>query len=169
MNELKVSIKLNTWDLRYFVGNNFLHNYPIYLLLFACLFLFFQVLEKQYPNNDKVISFLLASAGIIILWLGLGILFQLISKISQTQKFLDEKTYTFSEKNISITWREQSYDVSWKDLNRITENRYYYYFHLNASQALIIPKRFLNTADKKFLHHIIKKFNKKRSRFEIKT
>ncbi len=159
MGNLSIKIQLTSWDLRYFVWNNFIHNYPLYILLLTCWFLFYQVLEKQSQNNGRSINFLLAGAGILLLWLALGILFQLISKISRTTKFLEERTYTFTEKNISVNWREQSYDINWKDLNRITQNRYYYYFHLNASQALIIPKRSVNTFDAKALHQLIKKLS----------
>jgi len=123
--------------------------------------LFNQVLQRQYADSDKVKILLLALAATMALWAGLAILFQLVSKLTQTEKFLEERTYIFDTNKITVTWREQSYEINWKDLNRITQNRYYYYFHLNASQALIIPRRSVNTFDAKILHQLIKKFNKK--------
>lgn len=163
MEKTTINVQLKTRDLRYFVWNNFVHNYPIYILSITCFFLFNQVLQRQYAGNDKVKILLLALAATIALWIGLAILFQLVSKLTQTEKFLEERTYIFDTNKITVTWREQSYDINWKDLNRINQNRYYYYFHLNASQALIIPKRCVNTFDAKVLHQLIKKFNKKRS------
>jgi hypothetical protein len=161
MEKTIINVQLKTRDLRYFVWNNFVHNYPIYILSLACFFLFNQVLQRQYAESDKIKIILLALGATTILWIGLAILFQLVSKLTQTEKFLETRNYTFSPEKITVTWREQSYDINWKDLNRINQNRYYYYFHLNASQALIIPKRCINTFDQKILHQLIKKFNKK--------
>jgi hypothetical protein len=162
MEKISINVQLKIRDLRYFVWNNYLHNYPIYILSAACLFLFQQILRRQYTDTSTVKIALLSAGATITLWIGLAVLFQLVSKLTQTEKFLESRTYHFTTENITVKWREQSYDINWKDLNRITENRYYYYFHLNASQALIIPKRCLNTFEKKGLHQFIKKFNKKR-------
>ncbi len=163
MEKVTINVQLKTRDLRYFVWNNFVHNYPLYILAITCFFLFQQVIQRQYPEMDKLLILLMAAGATIAMWISLAILFQLVSKLTQTEKFLEARQYTFSAEKIIVTWREQSYDINWKDLNRITQNRYYYYyyFHLNASQALIIPKRCVNTFDQKVLHQLIKKFNKK--------
>lgn len=161
MEKVIINVQLKRRDLRYFVWNNFVHNYPIYILAITCFFLFQQIIQRQYQNLDKLLILFMATGATIGLWIGLAILFQLVSKLTQTEKFLENRIYIFRPEKITVTWRKQNYDINWKDLTQITQNKYYYYFYLNASQALIIPKRCVNTFDQKVLHQLIKKFNKK--------
>lgn len=159
---LKIKIKLEKKDLRAFVRYNLLHNYPIYFLIVTFGFFLFNLLGRNYPIIKK--DSLISTASIIIISFILFILYYMVSSILsgtiKDKKFLEEKSYEFKDKELVIYINEAVYPINWKEFSKIRTNKKYFFLYVSNSQAIIIPKRLLNTDELKTLHQSLKKAQK---------
>lgn len=160
---MKIKIQLEKKDLRAFIRYNLLHNYPIYFLIITFAFFLFNLGSRSYPliKKDYIISSVSILSFSIILFLLYYGLNSLFSGTMKDKKFLQEKIYEFTDKEIIVYINEAKFPINWKEFSLIKDSKNYFFLYINKNQAIIIPKRFLNTDEKKEIHQYLKKAAKK--------
>jgi hypothetical protein len=62
-------------------------------------------------------------------------------------ELFDERTYAFDDQGIKVTSENSSNSYKWQSITRIAENETTFYLYVSSLQAILVPKRFLETQE----------------------
>jgi len=155
---VKFNGKITEKEYTNYLKTHFMYSTSIPKMMLVTI-LFWPIMEIiNLISSGKTHFLALAITFIIILFASgciLGLVFFLLFRFTTLKAikglkegdYFEEKEYIFSTESISITSKLNNTTLSWESIKRIRENSDLYYLYLNASDAVIVPKRYFVVGD----------------------